>query len=124
MVILITYIFQIVLFFILINLNWLIGYFFVQKPLYPSEFSIVMTFIFFSIFVFVFINNILMRIVNKKWFDKTMNIITAIIYTLTWIENIDSFTYHTLIFIFAGIIPILFKKKIEAIIRKKLQYEI
>ena len=122
MVILITYIFQIVLFFILINLNWLIGYFFVQKPLYPSQFSIILTFIFFSIFVFI--NNILMRIVNKKWFDKTMTIITAIIYTLTWIENIDSFPYHALIFIFAGITPILFKKKIEAFIRKKLQYEI
>ena len=122
MAILITFIFQIVLFFTLINLNWLLGYFFVKNPLYPDEFAIIMTFIFFSIFVLI--NNILMRIVNKKWFDKTMTIITATIYTLTWIENIDSFTYHALIFIFAGIIPILFKKKIEAIVRKKLQYEL
>jgi hypothetical protein len=118
----ITFIFQIVLFFVLINLNWLLGYFFVQKPLYPSEFAIIMTTIFFLIFVFI--NNVLMRIVNKKWFDKTITIITATIYTLTWIEDIDSFTFHALIFIFAGVIPILLKKKIEVIVRKKLQYEL
>lgn len=111
---LVTFIFQIVLFFVLINLNWLLGYLFVQKPEYPSEFSIIMTSIFFIIFVFI--NNVLMRIVNKKWFDKTMTIITAILYTLTWIEDIDSFTFHALIFIFAGIIPIFLKKKIESIV--------
>ena len=120
--ILITTILQIALFFILINLNWFIGQLFIEKSEYPDQFAIVLTTIYFIFFVLV--NNILMRIVNKKWFDKTITIITATIYTLTWIEDIDSFTFHALIFIFAGVIPILLKNKIEVIVRKKLQYEL
>ncbi len=118
----ITFIFQIILFFLFINLNWLIGYFFVQKPEYPSQFAIIMSSIFFI--ALLLINNVLMRIVNKKWFDKTITIFTSVIYTLTWIEDIRSFTFHALIFIFAGVIPIVLKKKIEFNVRKKLQYEV
>lgn len=119
---LLTFIFQVALFFVLINLNWLVGYLIIQRPEYPSEYSIVMTFFYFIILVFF--NNLLMRIINRNWFDKIITLITATIYTITWIEDIDSFTFHALVFIFSGVIPIFLKKKIERIIRRKLEFEL
>ena len=119
---LITFIFQIVLFFVLLNFNWLLGHFFVQKSEYPDQFIILITSIYFILFVLI--NNVLMKIVNKKWFDKTITIFTATVYSLIWLEDISYFTFHALIFIFAGVIPILLKKNIESIVRKKLQYEL
>jgi hypothetical protein len=118
--ILLTTIFQIAIFFFLWNLNWFLGQLILEKSEYPGQFIVVTSTVIFTFLIAV--NNLLMRIVNRKWFDRSMTLITIILYFSAWAEDLDTYTFNAVIFIIAGVVPILLKKKIEIEVRKRIEY--
>jgi hypothetical protein len=118
--ILLTTIFQIAIFFSLWNMNWFVGQLILGKSEYPGQFVVITSTVIFAFLIVV--NNLLMRIVNRKWFDMTMTLVTVILYFSAWAEDLDTYTFNAVIFIIAGLVPIVLKKKIEIEVRKRIEY--
>jgi hypothetical protein len=80
-----------------------------------------------STFIFViilFVQNILVAVIDKKWFRWLTIFIVLIFYIIAWGENFNNWPIRTIIYLISGIVVILIKVYIDTVLTNRINITI